>query len=172
MRGSNIPKAPSPRKGSGIVVEVSNRQHRRIIHKSIQKAVRSALSLGNWTIADISVAVVDSWTMRQLNREYLQHDYATDVLSFSFLRNARQRKLVGEIVVCAEVAAKLASRQKWKWHDELLLYVVHGALHLVGYNDKSAIQQRRMRAAEQKILAELGIKALPGDLTMRSKETL
>ncbi len=171
MRESNIPKAPSPRKGSGIVVEVSNRQHRRIIRKSIQKAVRSALSLRNWQTADISVAVVDSWTMRQLNREYLKHDYATDVLSFSFLRNTRERRLVGEIVVCAEVAAKLASKQKWKWHDELLLYVVHGALHLVGYNDKTAIQQRRMRTAEQKLLSELGVLALPGDLNKRSKET-
>jgi len=172
MRGSNTPKTPSPPNRSRIIVEISNRQHRRIVRKSIQQAVRSSLILRGWTDAEISVAVVDSWTIRQLNREYLKHDYATDVLSFLFLRAPRKRKLIGEIVVCAEVAAKLAARQKWKWHDELLLYVVHGALHLVGYNDKTLPQRRRMQSAESKILTELGIKALPGDLTQRSKEIL
>ena len=170
MRGSSTRKARSPRKQSNVVVEVSNRQQRRVSRLSIEQAVQHVLQMRGWSTAEISVAVVDAETMRRLNREFLQHDYVTDVLSFLFSRDARRKSLGGEIVVCADLAAKIAARQTWKWQDELLLYVIHGALHLVGYNDKTAAQQRRMRAAERKILSELGIQILPGVLALASKE--
>jgi probable rRNA maturation factor len=170
MRGSNTPKPLSPRKRPRINIEIANRQHRRIVRKSILRAIRAVLTSRHWSDAEISVAIVDRWTIRQLNAEYLQHDYATDVLSFLFQRSPKTRRLVGEIVVCAEVAAQVAARQKWKWHDELLLYVVHGTLHLVGYNDKTTMQLRRMQAAEQKILCELGIQVPSGGLSLRSKD--
>ncbi len=191
MRGSNIrnprnppkrlavsPFAPrknalsrSERRQSKVVVEIANRQRRRVARRPVKQAVELVLRLRVWNTADISVAVVDAATMRRLNRDYLRHDYVTDVLSFLFSRDARRKSLVGEIVVCADQAYETAAGQPWKWQDELLFYVIHGALHLIGYNDESVAQRRRMRAAEQKILRELGVRFLPGDLALHSKES-
>lgn len=170
MRGSNIRKPRNPRKRSQVVVEIANRQRRRVARRPIEQALQLVLQMRGWNKAEISVAIVDAATIRRLNRDYLQHDYVTDVLSFLFSRNARDKRLNGEIVVCADVAFKTASQQPWTWRDELLLYVVHGALHLIGYNDESVSQRRRMRAAEQKVFRELGIRVVPGDLAQHSKE--
>ncbi len=104
--------------------------------------------------ATISLAVVDDPTIHRLNREYLAHDYPTDVLSFPFGRD--EQTLDGEVVVSAETALAVAPRYHWSASDELLLYVIHGVLHLVGYDDKSADQAVEMRERERFWLERLG----------------
>ena len=66
-------------------------------------------------------------------------------------------RLEGEIVVSAETAQKNAPEFGWSPEEELCLYVVHGALHLAGYRDKTASEERAMRQAEQETLADIGI---------------
>jgi probable rRNA maturation factor len=168
MPASNTRKASNRRKRSNIVVEVINQQRRRIPRAAIARAVHLVLESGRWSKADISVAVVNASTMRRLNRSFLGHDYVTDVLSFVYQRNARQKTLLGEIVVCADQAWKMASRQTWLGSDELVLYVIHGVLHLIGYNDDTAVAQRRMRAAERKFVRALGLRALPSPVEKSS----
>ena len=163
MRGSNTRKASSRRKRSAIVVAVTNRQRRRVDRRVLERAVRSVLELGRSAAAEIVVAIVDASTIRRLNRQFLGHDYVTDALSFRFSPQG-ERTVVGEIVVCADLAAKMASKQPWSWHEELTLYVVHAGLHLVGYNDQTAAQRRRMRSAERDILDQLGLSVEPGAL--------
>lgn len=114
------------------------------------EAVREILAAAGIRRAAVSVAVVDDATIERLNRRYLQHDYPTDVLSFPFQCEAEA--LEGEIVVSAETAARQARRLGWRAEDELLLYVIHGALHLVGHDDQTPAGARRMRNAERKWL--------------------
>ena len=104
--------------------------------------------------ADISLAVVDDAAIRRLNRKYLQHDYATDVITFPLGRE--NGHLEGEIVLSGETAARQAESFQWELADELLLYVIHGTLHLVGYDDDSAEASAEMRAAERRYLEKLG----------------
>ncbi len=66
------------------------------------------------------------------------------------------RLLVGEVVVCRTVAAREARRRGLDEAGELLLYTVHGWLHLAGYDDDTAARRRRMAAAERRILKRLG----------------
>jgi probable rRNA maturation factor len=84
----------------------------------------------------------------------LNHDYPTDVLSFLLERN--DNRLEGEIIVSADTALSAAPRYGWSAGDELLLYVIHGALHLVGYDDQTPEAQAEMRRHEAAILARFG----------------
>ena len=86
--------------------------------------------------ASISIALVDDATIHAINRKHLGHDWPTDVISFLLSEPARP-ELAGELVVSAEMAAAhgAASRRSTRW-TELSLYVVHGLLHLCGYDDR------------------------------------
>jgi probable rRNA maturation factor len=120
--------------------------------------VRAALREAAHRSVQITVAIVDDATIHDLNRRHLQHDYPTDVLSYPLVHS--REKLVGEIVVSAETAQRQAPEYGWSAEEELCLYVIHGALHLAGFGDKTSAQKREMRAAENRILAELGVGAV------------
>lgn len=94
----------------------------------------------------VVVALVDDTTMAELHERFLGKSGPTDVLSFPH----------GEIVVSADTAHREATARGIPPLHELVLYAVHGALHLAGYDDRSPRQASRMRAAERKILNELG----------------
>ena len=104
--------------------------------------------------AEISVAVVEDATIREINRRHLDHDCATDVLSF--LLDHDGEELEGEVVVSAQTAQSAAKRFGWSAADELLLYVIHGMLHLAGYEDETEEQQARMRKLERAYLSRCG----------------
>ncbi|MFB3065191.1 MAG: rRNA maturation RNase YbeY [Planctomycetota bacterium] len=101
----------------------------------------------------VVVALVDDKVIAKLHREFLGKPGATDVLSFPD----------GQIVVSAQTAAREAAARDVRARDELLLYVVHGALHLKGYDDRSPAQRKRMRAAERRCLRKLGLGDVFGD---------
>jgi probable rRNA maturation factor len=101
--------------------------------------------------ANLSIAIVDDPTIHRLNRQYLKHDYPTDVLSFLLDRD--ERGLEGEVIVSVDTAARRAAEFGWSTADELLLYVIHGTLHLVGYDDQTESAREKMRAAERRMLS-------------------
>jgi probable rRNA maturation factor len=121
----------------------------------LREAVKRVLAEEGIQEAAISLAIVDDAMIRPLNARYLGHDYATDVLSF-VLEQSDQR-LEGEIIVSAETAIRSAAGFGWQPADELLLYVIHGALHLVGCDDLDPQQQVQMRQREREHLAHFGL---------------
>lgn len=137
-------------------IEIANQQSRHEVPRQrLRSAAREILQGEGIRTATISLAIVDDRTMHTLNREYLQHDYPTDVLSFVLERG--ELTLDGEIIVSADTAASRCAEFGWSAQDEMTLYVVHGLLHLIGYDDHSAADRRRMRAKEQEYLALLKI---------------
>lgn len=128
--------------------------------KRLISAARRVLADSKFNSAMISIAVVDDARIHGLNRQFLNHDYPTDVLSF--VLDADDAKLRGEVVLSAETAAIVAATGGWKEADEQLLYVIHGVLHLVGLDDQSNETARQMRAAERYYLHEFGVE-LPDD---------
>lgn len=122
----------------------------------LRDAARGVLTVEKIRDAVISIAVVDDQKMHDLNLQYLQHDYATDVLSFP-LSDDEDGPLEGEVIVSIDTAEREAAEYGWKTDDELLLYVVHGVLHLVGYDDQDLTERKEMRDAEAKHLARFGL---------------
>jgi probable rRNA maturation factor len=106
--------------------------------------------------AEISLAFVDNPTIHRLNKRYLDHDEPTDVLSFP-LSEPNSSKLAGELVIGAEVALAEATRQGHDVQAELTLYVIHGLLHLCGYDDHSDRDAARIRERERHYLRLLAM---------------
>jgi probable rRNA maturation factor len=122
----------------------------------MRQVVLSVLQEEGHKEAEISLAFVDNSTIRQLNQRYLQHDEPTDVLSFP-LSESGARRLAGELVIGAEVAKDQAETRGHEVQAELALYVIHGLLHLCGYDDKSAAGALSMRQRERHYLKLLGL---------------
>ncbi|MBX7168165.1 MAG: rRNA maturation RNase YbeY [Pirellulales bacterium] len=121
----------------------------------LKAAARAVLSAEGPAVAEVNVAVVDDPAIHQLNRTFLDHDYPTDVITFPMHQSPQ--RLEGEIVVSADTAAANAPDYGWDAASELTLYVIHGCLHLVGYNDKGEKATREMRKQEAFYLAQLGM---------------
>jgi len=110
---------------------------------------------------DISLAFVDNPTIQQLNVRFLKHDEPTDVLSFP-LSEPGSARLAGEIVVGVEVAQAQAASRGHDVQAELALYVIHGLLHLCGYDDHEAEDAAIMRQRERHYLAKAGLPDIAG----------
>ena len=154
-------------------IEVCNRQSSLTIDPVWLRRVVTAVLEGEGVHrAEISLAVVSNDEIHRLNRRFLQHDEATDVLSFQLQSPAEP--LEGEVVVSAEMAQVRCHEFGWSASDELTLYVVHGTLHLVGYLDGTAEQKARMRARESDYLTRLGVlrKSLETDRLSQPAATL
>lgn len=155
--------------------------------EAIQAALIEALTLEEVDSAVLSVTLVDNPTMHRLNREHLQHDYPTDVISFplewmcgsespedraGFREGRAKRALIeGEIVVSIDYAEEMARRCGWTTQNELTLYAVHGMLHICGYDDLTTDEKQVMRLREKAILGHLGIEVTyPDDATFDDDE--
>ena len=142
--------------------------------RALQAAVEHGLQIEGVATAVLSVTVVDNESIHRLNREHLQHDYPTDVISFQLdwtcgsetpesrygLLSGRSSgaSVEGEIVVSAEYAAEMSGRCGWSTQNELTLYVIHGMLHICGYDDLTDDEKTFMRSREQAVLSGLGLK--------------
>ncbi len=130
----------------------------------LEKIVLRIIECERLAAAEISVAVVDDRRSHELNLAHLQHDYPTDVLSFLLEQDPETDRdplaefpstglrIEGEVVVSAETALREADRFGWSAEDELSLYVVHGVLHLCGYDDSRDDFRRAMRRREREVL--------------------
>jgi probable rRNA maturation factor len=138
------------------LIEVSNRQPLlKFDARRLERAVEVILTEARIVEAEVSIAVVDDSAIHELNRQYLAHDHPTDVLSFVFERKGA--RLEGELIVSAETAVRSATALGWPAEDELLLYVIHGTLHLVGYDDTMPERADLMRQQESRVLAQFGL---------------
>lgn len=141
-----------PAKRTPFLVEIANRQRRlKIDRAAIRRAARTILADAGFREAQISVALVDDATIAGLHAEFMADPTPTDVLSF--VLEADDGRLEGEVVASADTAAALAPRYGWPAEDELLLYVIHGLLHLVGYDDQTPAARAKMRRREKEVLA-------------------
>ena len=141
-----------------MTIEIADEQSGHTFDEArLKKAVRGVLAAAGIRSAEISIAIVDDARMHALNRQYLAHDFPTDVLSFVLDRDEVAGTLDGEIIASADYAASEATRFGWTADDELLLYVIHGCLHLVGHDDQTPEGRAAMRAAEAQHLAAFGL---------------
>jgi len=124
----------------------------------LKKAVGLILQDAGIQSAEISIAIVNDARMHELNRQYLQHDFPTDVLSFVLDHDADAKSLDAQIIASSDFAAREAPRYGWTTDDELLLYVIHGCLHLTGHDDGTPNGKRAMQETERGYLAHFGLK--------------
>ncbi len=138
-------------------IEIANEQDHPVDGDPLIAAARLVLETEGIESAELSIAIVDDPAIRKLNNTYLGHDYETDVISFLLDDDPETGFLSGQLIVSADTAARLAGELGIAMNDELLLYVVHGTLHLVGFDDKQPELATNMRTAERRYLQQLGV---------------
>jgi probable rRNA maturation factor len=151
-----LPHMAGRRTAKPIVTISSAQRAMRVPRKKIAALIAHAVAAEKARVAEVDVAVVAADEMASLNRRFLGHRGPTDVLSFD-LSGPGEDALVAQIIVCGDVAVREARRRRLRPQRELLLYVLHGLLHLIGYDDTDADAAARMHAREEELLA-----ALPG----------
>ncbi len=142
----------------------NNQQHLPVSESLVHAAVTQTLKSQNVANAEIVVALVDDESIHVVNREHLEHDYPTDVISFLYdfdcdsnTDNPKallgsEATLDGELVISTETAIRESAAYQWNPLDELRLYIVHGLLHLCGYDDQTDSDREIMRQREKAIL--------------------
>ena len=145
---------------AGIRFEFIDEQSRLTVDfDRMRRAVAKILADAGVTRGVMEIAVVAAEPMHEMNVEFLGHDYVTDVLAFALEDDRAAGLLEGNIVVCSDFAVERAPDYEWPPEDELLMYAIHGALHLVGYDDHSPEDAPLMRAKEREYLEYVGVDA-------------
>ncbi len=146
----------------------------RLLRRIVQALLREVWPEGSF---DLVISIVAAPAMTRLNETFLRHQGSTDVITFDYAervgqasrlssgssqdnsqrdrRDACPTLLHGEIFVCLDEAASQARRFRTTWQSELVRYVVHGVLHLLGHDDQRSAARRRMKRAENKLLRRL-----------------
>lgn len=121
---------------------------------AVRRAVAAALSRGGRPEALLCVVFVDDARLATMHGEYLGDPDPTDVIAFDLGEECDGPE--GELYVSVERARAVSRARGVSAARELALYVVHGALHLCGYDDREPEERARMRAAEREVLSDLG----------------
>lgn len=106
----------------------------------------------------ISVAVVNDKTMSALHAKHSKIEGTTDVLTFD--HGSDGDKVDADIAVCIDVATRAATERGHSVESELLLYIVHGILHCIGFDDHSDDEHSRMHQEEDRVLQAIGVGAI------------
>ena len=161
--------APSQR----IDVQVFPAFARRLSKAWLRKVAEQALDIQDEAMSPtVSLVIADDETVHQLNREYRGLDETTDVLAFPLWASAENAGLdteefylppeeaapVGEIVISYPQAARQAREGKRPLRAEMALLIVHGILHLLGYDHADPRQESRMWARQDEVLARVPLK--------------
>jgi len=135
-------------------MELNNRQSALPCEaRAVRRLLRSALS-AEGRDAELSIALVEDAEMALLNRRFLGREGPTDVLAFPYESDGT--KVSGELVVNAQAAVREAAGRSHGAEAELMLYLVHGLLHLLGYDDAAPEQAEKMHRRERELLRAAG----------------
>jgi len=149
-----------------LVIRVDRDFQKRIDKRWLRQLVKESLRAHSLEAqVELSLLVTDDATVRELNRTYRGKDKATDVLSFALEADRRggaaagfvmppgEMVHLGEVIVSYPKAVEQAAERLHPVEDELALLVVHGVLHLLGYDHDKPGREREMRSMERKVLS-------------------
>lgn len=133
-------------------IRISNRQKKfRIVKNSIESLCRDVLlGEGQPDDVEIDISIVGSREIARLNTQYLDHEGRTDVISFPQQSQDALNALLpgsvllGDVVVCAQEAYEQSKQYKNSFNQEFGLYIIHGILHLLGFDDQKPDQKKVM----------------------------
>ena len=115
----------------------------------IKKVIQSALRVKATQIRNIGVLLTNDKGIQKINRQFLNHDRATDVIAFNL------DKETADIVVSTEMANRVSKKLGISHKEELSRYLVHGTLHLLGYRDKTPHDKKKMWQIQESVLKNM-----------------
>ena len=138
-------------------IQIENRQRfHKILKRPLRKVAQRILSVSGYPEAELSILILDNSGIQEINREYLQRDRPTNVISFAMQEGVGaglSPLVLGDVVISAERAATDAVEAGVSFEHELWFLLVHGVLHLLGYDHErgTVCEAERMEARETEI---------------------
>lgn len=124
----------------------------KVAEDGLKKVVEETLKTAAVQDAEISIAIVSDKEIKELNKKYRGKNKVTDVLSFGY----RANPLIGEIIICLPQVKRQAKENNANWKNELIFMLIHGVLHLCGYDhEKSEKEARKMERIQDQICESL-----------------
>lgn len=155
---------------------ILNRQRARPVHARLLRQIVLALLKEQLEISEarLGVTLVAAPEMTRLNEHFLQHHGSTDVITFDHRKSEawsqeRAGGIHGEIFVCVDEALLHARRFRTSWTSEVVRYIVHGVLHLLGHDDRHPADRRRMKREENRLLRALTLRFALSRLARKTK---
>lgn len=127
-----------------IHIEINNQTKFKVNKIALERFLRRLMRRAKKNL-DLSIAFVDRRQMQRLNHLYRRHNRPTDVLSFEDLN---------EIIICSEVAQRQAKLSRWSSEREIKFLLVHGLLHLLGFDHQTKAQKIKMDRMATKLVKE------------------
>ena len=124
---------------------------KRLIHNLVKKLSEEL----KFKIAGIQINFVNSDEIMRINREYLNHNFSTDVITFDY--SGSQTALDGEIYISVDVAASNAKRYRISLKKEIIRLIIHSFLHLLGFDDQSQKEKTVMKKLENKLFSKYSL---------------
>jgi probable rRNA maturation factor len=124
------------------------------LSKLVTQILARELELESFQLSFVFIEPVE---MARLNEKFLGHAGPTDVITFDYAEGG-SKMLCGEIVICVQIAVEQALAFNTRWQDELLRYIIHGILHLIGYDDTTPKARRKMKRLENTLVKTFGSK--------------
>lgn len=136
---------------------VRNRQralriNTRYLRRIVLHLMQEELAFENF---DMAIQLVGEDIMIEYNSAYLRHEGCTDVITFDHSMPGQIPCLQGDLMVCIPEAVRQAKQFRVTWQKEVVRYIIHGMLHLCGYDDHKASDRRTMKGMENRILGRL-----------------
>lgn len=126
--------------------------------KKLERIVAFILQTVGVNDAELSIVFTTDSKIKRLNLLYRKQNRPTDVLAFSMREGKRLKRdssILGDIVISVDRARKQAKKFNSSFKKEIHLYIIHGLLHLVGYDDRSSLSKKRMCEKETELLNRL-----------------
>ena len=116
---------------------------------AIKKWIKEIISDSDKKIGDINIIFVTDKELLEINQKYLNHSYYTDIITFNY---NTQRKISGDIYISLERIMENSFKYQCSLSSEVLRVIIHGILHLLGFNDKTKEQKSIMKKTEDDAL--------------------
>jgi probable rRNA maturation factor len=122
-------------------------------HKTaIKNWIKAVIAAHHKKTGDLSLVFCSDEYLLEVNRQYLQHDYYTDIITFDYCEG---KLISGDLLISIDRVEENAKKLNIPFEEELCRVMIHGTLHLIGFKDKTPAEEKAMRNAENKALALL-----------------
>ena len=122
----------------------------QISKSALHELIKALSEELNFRIESLEINFTNSEKIREINREYLNHYYSTDILSFNYSEDISI--LDGEIIISLDDARNNSKKFKVPFNQEIARLVLHGVLHLIGFDDNNRFNKIKMKRMENKLL--------------------
>lgn len=152
MMMTNFPDIPGEKGTPKLSLTQKSKAKLPVDETELSKIIDSVEKFEKVTFCNVEVVFVDEETIVEINKEYLNRNYVTDIISFRYDEDSQNRSIEGTLFCCAPRISEQSKEFKTNEKDEYLRIFIHGLLHLIGYNDKTDSGKNKMTELENRYL--------------------